>query len=113
MKKEGFEDRLGGFLGRSWVVLGAVLGAVLEAPWARVGGILGASKGQHSPKLASPIEGKSIKHLCKNRPKNHRWSEKCRALGLGSRLGAVLEASWARLRAKLAPNWRPKSSENR
>ena len=30
MKKEGFEDRLGAVLGRSWVVLGAVLG-----PWKR------------------------------------------------------------------------------
>ena len=28
MKKEGLEDRLGAVLGRSWVVLGAVLG-----PW--------------------------------------------------------------------------------
>ena len=27
MKKEGFEDRLGAVLGRSWVVLGAVLGS--------------------------------------------------------------------------------------
>ena len=39
----------------------------------------------------------------KNQPKidqNHRWSEKCRALRLGSRLGGVLEASWARLRGQ-------------
>ena len=41
-------------------VLGAVLGAVLEASWARL-------RGQHSPKLASQIEGKSIKNRCKNR----------------------------------------------
>ena len=27
MKKEGFEDRLGAVLGRSWVVLGVVLGS--------------------------------------------------------------------------------------
>ena len=31
---------------------------------------------------------------------NHHWSEKCRALRLGSRLGCVLEASWARLRGQ-------------
>ena len=35
-----------------------VLGAVLEASWARL-------RGQHSPKLASQIEGKSIKNRCK------------------------------------------------
>ena len=34
---------------------------------------------------------------------NHRWSEKCRALRLGSRLGGVLEASWARLRGQHSP----------
>ena len=41
-----------------------------------------------------------------HRPKidqNHRWSEKCRALRLGSRLGGVLEASWARLRGQHSP----------
>ena len=38
------------------------LGAVLEASWRSL-------RGQHSSKLASQIEGKSIKNLCKNRSK--------------------------------------------
>ena len=40
-----------------------VLGGVLEASWARL-------RGQHSPKLASQIEGKSIRNPCKNTFKN-------------------------------------------
>ena len=58
----------------------------------------------------SKIDRKSIKNQSKidqksirNRPKidqNHRWSEKCRALRLGNRLGGVLEASWAHLRGQ-------------
>ena len=40
-----------------------VLGAVLEASWRSL-------RGQHSSKLASQIEGKSIKNQCKNRSKN-------------------------------------------
>ena len=39
-----------------------VLGAVLEASWRSL-------RGQHSSKLASQIEGKSIKNQCKNRSK--------------------------------------------
>ena len=35
----------------------------MEASWARL-------RGQHSPKLASQIEGKSIKNRCKNPSKN-------------------------------------------
>ena len=38
-----------------------VLGAVLDASGRRLGGVLAASKGQHRPKLASQIEGKTIK----------------------------------------------------
>ena len=40
-----------------------VLGAVLEASWARL-------RSQHSSKLASQIEGKSINNQCKNLSKN-------------------------------------------
>ena len=43
--------------------LGSRLGGLLEASWARL-------RGQHSPKLASQIEGKSIKNRCKNPSKN-------------------------------------------
>ena len=42
--------------------LGSRLGGVLEASW-------GSLRGQHSSKLASQIEGKSIKNQCKNRSK--------------------------------------------
>ena len=54
----------------------------------------------------------------KNRPKivkNQCWSEKCRALRLGSRLGGVLEASWRSLRgqhsSKLASQIQGKSKK--
>ena len=40
--------------------LGSRLGSVLEASWAR-------PRGQHSPKTASQIEGKSIRNPCKSR----------------------------------------------
>ena len=43
--------------------LGSRLGGVLEASWRSL-------RGQHSSKLASQIEGKSIKNQCKNRSKN-------------------------------------------
>ena len=73
---------LGCFLGCSWVPLGCLLGPP-------------------------------------NRPKidqNQRWSEKCRALRLGSPLGGVLEASWRRLGAqhssKLATQIEGKSIKN-
>ena len=42
--------------------LGSRLGGVLEASWRSL-------RGQHSSKLASQIEGKSIKNQCKNRSK--------------------------------------------
>ena len=86
-----------------------VLGAVLEASWRRLGHVLGANIAPSWPPKSSP-----------NRQtigKNHRWSEKCRALRLGSRLGGVLEASWARLRgqhsSKLASKVEPKSLKHR
>ena len=78
----------------------------------------------------SRLNRKSIKKRAKinrisikNRPtidptidQNHRWSEKCRALRLGSRLGGVLEASWAHLRgqhsSKLASQIEGKSIKN-
>ena len=77
---------------------------------------------QNRPK----IERTSIKHRSKidqqsikNQPKinqNHCWSEKCRALRLGSRLGGVLEASWRSLRgqhsSKLASQIEGKSIKN-
>ena len=77
---------------------------------------------QNRPK----IDRKSIKNRLKidqkstkNLPKidqNHRWSEKCRALRLGSRLGGVLEASWRSLRgqhsSKLASQIEGKSIKN-
>ena len=73
---------------------------------------------QNRPK----IDRKSIKNRSKINRKsikidqNHRWSEKCRALRLGSRLGGVLEASWARLRgqdsSKLASQIEGKSIKN-
>ena len=68
-KKEGLEDRLGGVLGRSWVVLGVVLGSFLlisfwflyyfvtnevfgkircqEATWADLGSIWGEKRFQN------------------------------------------------------------------
>ena len=68
-----------------------------------------------SIKNLSNINRKSIKHWPKIN-QNHRWSEKCRALRLGSRLGGVLEASWARLRgqdsSKLAPQIEGKLIKN-
>ena len=48
--------------------LGSHLGGLLEASWARL-------RGQHSPKLASQIEGKSIKNRCKNLSK--KWCLSC------------------------------------
>ena len=42
--------------------------------------------------------------------------EKCRALRVWGVLGAVLEATWARLgrilEANMVPNWLPKANEN-
>ena len=71
---------------------------------------------QISSQNQSNIDQKSTK----NRPKIDQNSikiEKCRALRLGSRLGAVLDASWRRLGrllgAKIPPSWPPKSKENR
>ena len=62
---------------------------------------------------------KIIRKSIINQPKinrNHRWSETCRALRLGSCLGGVLEASWARLRVqhstKLASQIEGKSIKN-
>ena len=43
--------------------LGSHLGSVLEAFWRSL-------RDQHSSKLASRVEGKSIKNQCKNRSKN-------------------------------------------
>ena len=45
------------------------------------------------------VDPKSIKNLTKIVRKS-TMSEKCRALRLGSRLGGVLEASWAHLRVQ-------------
>ena len=63
----------------------------------------------------SKINRKSIK-LRPNINQNHRWSEKCRALRLGSRLGGVLEASWKSLRgqhsSKLASQIEEKSMKH-
>ena len=61
-----------------------VLEAVLEASWARL-------RGQHSSKLASQIEGKSIKNQCKNRSKN-------RCL-LSSSFDAILMDFWREMEA--------------
>ena len=77
-KKEGLEDRLGGVLGRSWVVLGVVLGSCLvilywllyyfvtnevfgkircqEATWADLGSIWGAKRLQNGGRGGSKSE---------------------------------------------------------
>ena len=68
--------------------LGSRLGGLLEASWARL-------RGQHSSKLASQIEGKSIKNRCKNQ------SKKC---CLPSRnFEAVLMDCWKENEGMLAP----------
>ena len=77
-EKKSFEDRLGAVLGRSWLVLGVVLGSFLvvlywflyyfvrndvfgkircqEATWADLGPIWGANKVQNGPGGGSKIE---------------------------------------------------------
>ena len=70
---------------------------------------------QESMENQPKVDPTSIKHRTKIEQTSTR-SEKCRALRLGSRLGGVLEASWARpgrvLGANIARSWRPKSNEN-
>ena len=74
--------------------LGSRLGGVLEASWARL-------RGQHSSKLASQIEGKLIKDLCKNRSKN-------RCLPSSS-FDAILMDFWKDNEGMLAPKSNQKS----
>ena len=53
---------------------------------------------KHRSKIIRESSGKRLKVY-----QNYRWSEKSLALRLGSRLGGVLEASWARLRGQHSP----------
>ena len=74
--------------------LGSRLGGVLEASWARL-------RGQDSSKLASQIEGKSIKNPCKNR-------SKIRCLPSSS-FYAILMDFWSENEGMLAPKSDQKS----
>ena len=78
----------------SWEPSWRRLGSVLEASWACL-------RAQHSPKLATQIEGKSIKHQCKNRSKN-------RCL-LSSSFDAILIGFWRENGSMLAPKSNQKS----
>ena len=74
--------------------LGSRLGGVLEASWARL-------RGQHSSKLASQIEGKSIKNPCKNSSKNRCLPS--------SNFDAILVDFWEEIGGKLASKSNQKS----
>ena len=74
--------------------LGSSLGGVMEASWRSL-------RGQHSSKLASQIEGKSIKNQCKNRSKN-------RCL-LSSNFDPILIDFWMETGSMLAPKSSQKS----
>ena len=74
--------------------LGSHLGGLLEASWARL-------RGQHSPKLAVQIEGKSISDQFKNPSKN-------RCLPSSS-FDAFLEDFWRKNGSILAPRSDQKS----